>query len=212
MLQNAPVTFLRYGLDVNEHFNDFNLNIGYWNINGQYEIMKSDLVRKWLLSNIDICFVTETHLKPEQRFEVPPFITINNPYTGQSKKPRGGVSCFIRSNCLQYITSVDKSTNDMISVSLIGNHKVSSTYIPPADSLYYKDDMFATLANQFLLEDNERIVIGGGDINCRIGNLLQKSRGKYKYRDNPDTETNSHGVFLVDICNSLKCFPLNNLT
>ena len=57
-----------------------------------------------------------------------------------------------------------------------------------------------------------RIVIGGGDINCRIGNLLQKSRGKYKYRDNPDTETNSHGVFLVDICNSLKCFPLNNLT
>ena len=175
--------------------------------------MNSDLVRKWLLSTVDICFVTETHLKPEQKFEVPPFVTLNNPYTGESKKPRGGISCLIRSNCLQFITCVDKSTNDMICLTLIGGHNISSSYIPPADSIYYKDEMFTTVANQFLLEDNnEKIVIGGGDINCRIGNLFQKLKRNYVYRDNPDTETNSHGTFLADICNSLKCFPLNNLT
>ena len=48
--------------------------------------MSSDVISNWFLSNVDIGFVTETHLKPEQRFEIPPFITINNPYTGNSKK------------------------------------------------------------------------------------------------------------------------------
>lgn len=174
--------------------------------------MKSDLVKNWLLLNVDICFVSETHLKPEQRFEVPPFVTINNPYNGKSKKPRGGVSCFIQDNCLPFVKSVDKSTNDMICITLRGGHKVFSNYIPPVDSIFFKDEMFTCIANEFLPGDNGRIVFGGGDMNCRIGNLIGKPGRCSEYRDNPDAETNSHGRFLNEICRSFNCFPLNNLT
>ena len=174
--------------------------------------MKSDLIKNWLLLNVDICFVTETHLLPEQRFEVCPFITINNPYSGKSKKPRGGVSCLIRSSCVKLIDEVDKSRDDMICLTLLGNHKITSNYIPPKDSIYFKDEQFTALANEFLPGNRERIVICGGDINCRIGNLINKPTRNSEYRDNPDTETNSHGRFFADICNSYDCFPLNNLT
>ena len=94
-------------------------------------------------------FVSETHLKPEQKFEVHPFITINNPYTGQTKKPCGGVSCLIRSSCMQFVSTVDKPQNDMIHLGLRSYYKVLSNYIPPppADSIYYKDEMFTSVAN-----------------------------------------------------------------
>ena len=174
--------------------------------------MKSDMIKNWLLLNVDICFVSETHLKPEQKFEVPPFVTINNPYTGKSKKPRGGISCFIQENCLPFVKSVDKSANDIICITLRGGHKVFSNYIPPVDSIFFKDEMFTSVANEFLPGDNERIVFGGGDMNCRIGNLTRKPGRCSEYRDNPDSETNSHGRFLNEICSSFNCFPLNNLT
>ena len=147
-----------------------------------------------------------------QKFEVCPFITINNPFMGQWKKPRGGISCLIRSSCLDFIAEVNKSQNDMISLTLLGNHKVSSNYIPPIDSIYFKDELFTSLANEFLPKERERVIIGGGDINCRIGNLVKKPVRNSEYRNNPDTETNSHGRFFADICKSYECFPLNNLT
>ena len=166
--------------------------------------MNSDLIRNWLLLNVDICFVTETHLLPEQKFSVHPFITINNPYLGKSKKPRGGVSCLIRSTSVQYVSQVDKSQNDMICLTLQGNHRVTSNYIPPLDSIYFKDELFTSLANEFHPVRHDRIIIGGGDINCRIGNLSTKPTRTSVYRDNPDTETNSHGRFFVNICKSYK--------
>ena len=111
--------------------------------------MDSTLVKNWLLLNTDICFLTETHLKPEQKFNVPPFITINNPCTGHSKKPRGGVSCLIMPNYMEYVINVDKSLNDMIVLTLLGDHKIFSNYIPPVDSIYFKDEMFTSIANEF---------------------------------------------------------------
>ena len=45
------------------------------------------LVKNWLLTNVDICFITEPHVKPEQKFKVSPFITINHPYQGCSRRP-----------------------------------------------------------------------------------------------------------------------------
>ena len=169
------------------------------------------MIKNWLLSNTDICFVSETHLKTEQKFGVPPMITINNPYQGYCKKPRGGISCLIQPNCTKFITDIDKSKNDMIILTLLGGHKISSNYIPPVDSSFFKDDMFSMVANQFEPESNDIVVLGGGDVNSRVADLVTPLRGG-KYRENPDTEINSHGRFLAVICNSFKCYPLNNLT
>ena len=71
--------------------------------------------------------------------------------------------------------------------------------------------MFTSAENEFFPTDQDRVIIGGGD-NCKIGNRFKNPSRKCQYRDNPDTETNSHGRFLADICNSFVCFPLNNLT
>ena len=122
---------------------------------------------------MDICFVSETHLKPEQKFEVSPFITVNNAYTGHSKKPRGGISCIVRASCKQFVSKIDKSQDDVITVTLVGGHRVTSNYIPPVDSCYFKDTMFRIIANEYEPECKEKVVLTGGDINSRVGNLIQ---------------------------------------
>ena len=202
---------MKAGFDAANVFKDFNLRVSYWNINGQYEILESDLIKNWIMSNTDICFVSETHLKTEQKFSVPPMITINNPYRGYCKRPRGGISCLIQPHVKKFITDIDKSQNDMFIITLLGGHKISSNYIPPVDSPYFKDDMFSTVANHFEPESDDIVVLGGGDINSRVADLPIPLRGG-TYRKNPDSESNSHGKFLAEICNSFKCYPLNNLT
>ena len=173
--------------------------------------MNSDLVKNWLIFNTDVCFLTETHLKPGQKFDVPPFTTINHSYGEYSKRPRGGVSCLIKSDVLEYILHVDKSRSDHIVLTLRGDHEVFSSYIPPVDSIYFRDEMFTSVSSQFLQLDQDIVIFGGGDINCRVANLIKKPTGNSFYRKNPDTDINSHGRFLAEICNSFKCFPLNNL-
>ena len=192
-------------------FNDFKLRVGFWNINGQYELMKSAIAKNWLLSNIDICFIQETHLKPEQKFSVPPLVTVNNPYSDYCKKPRGGVSVLIQNKITKFIKKIDKSQNDIIKVTLVGGHRISCNYIPPADSRYYKDDMFASLANEFEPAEKDLVIFTGGDLNSRIGNLVKKPIPNSDYRCNPDDTINSNGRFLADICHTFKCFPLNNM-
>ena len=131
---------------------------------------------------------------------------------GHSKKPRGGISCIIRVNCKQFISKIDKSVDDVITLTLLGGHRVSSNYIPPVDSSYFNDTMFRTIANEYEPESKDIVVLTGGDINSRIGNLIQPPTKCSIYRDNPDKQVNSHGKFVADICNSFKCYPLNNLT
>ena len=72
--------------------------------------------------------------------------------------------------------------------------------------------MFRTIANEFEPERRDIVVLTGGDINSRIGNLVQPPTKGSIYRENPDKQLNSHGKFVAEICNSFKCFPLNNLT
>ena len=72
--------------------------------------------------------------------------------------------------------------------------------------------MFRTIANEYEPESKNIVVLSGGDINSRIGNLIQPPSKFSRYRDNPDKLINSHGKFVAEICNSFKCFPVNNLT
>ena len=127
-------------------------------------------------------------------------------------RPRGGVSCLIRPTCMEFVKDIDKSQSDLITLILIGDHRIFGNYIPPADSIYFKDEMFTLIVNQFLPLKQNLVVLGAGDINCRIVNAVRKPSPDSNYRDNPDKEINSHDKFLVEISKSFKCFPLNNLT
>ena len=70
---------------------------------------------------------------------------------------------------------------------------------------------FSLLADSFGTKEDKQIIFDGGDFNCRIGNdMRQPPSGKY--RENPDKVVNCHGRFLVDICKTFYCYPLNNLT
>ena len=72
--------------------------------------------------------------------------------------------------------------------------------------------MFRIIANEYEPECKDKVVLTGGDINSRVGNLIQPPSKYSSYRDNPDKQINSHGKFVAEICNSFKCYPLNNLT
>ena len=72
--------------------------------------------------------------------------------------------------------------------------------------------MFRNIANEFEPEVKNIVILTGGDINSRIGNLIQSPTKHSFYRENPDKQVNSHGKFISEICNSFKCYPLNNLT
>ena len=75
----------------------------------------------------------------------------------------------------------------------------------------FKDETFPLLADSFVTKEDNQIIFGGGDLNYRIGNSMrQPPSGKYK--ENPDKVVNSHGRFLIDICKTFHCYPLNNLT
>ena len=130
---------------------------------------------------------------------------------GSSKKPRGGVFCLIRPTCMEFVTDIDKSQSDLITLTLIGDHRIFGNYII-TDSIYFKDEMFTLIVNQFLPLKQNLVVLGAGNINCRIVNAVRKPSPDSNYRDNPDKEINSHGKFLVEISKSFKCFPLNNFT
>ena len=131
---------------------------------------------------------------------------------GHSKKPRGGISCIIRVNCKQFISKINISQDDVITLTLLGGHRLSSNYIPPVDSSYFNDTMFRTIANEYEPESKDVVVLTRGDINSRVGNRILPPTRCSKYRDNPDKQVNIHGKFVSDICNSFKCYPLNNLT
>ena len=83
----------------------------------------------------------------------------------------------IQPDSKKFITDIDKTQNDMIILTLLGGHKISSSYIPPVDSSYFRDDMFSMVANQFEPESKDIIVLGGGDVNSRVANLVTPLRG-----------------------------------
>ena len=98
----------------------------------------------------------------------------------------------------------------MIIVELIGGHKLFSNYIVPVDSPFADISEFSKVANMFCPK-NKCTVIGGGDLNARVGDIAQKLPTNCSYRKNVDREVNEHGKTLQEICKSYKCYILNNM-
>ena len=185
----------------------------FWNINGFKEMIKSAEVSSWLYKNFDICFFSETHMTKEENFEVNNFKSIKHPFSDVLvKKPRGGLMCLVKFNLMQYITDVNRENPDHIVLTFHGGHKIFGSYIPPIDSLYYNDSCLTHVPNTFFNDDGSSVIIGGGDLNSRFGNIKQNIPVLgANYRPNVDKEVNAHGRFLKKICNSYNCYVLNNL-
>ena len=70
-------------------------------------LLHSDFVSSCLHDNFDIWFITETHLCIGQQFEIKIFHEYPNSFSVYDcKNPRGGISCFIAPEILQYILNI----------------------------------------------------------------------------------------------------------
>jgi hypothetical protein len=76
---------------------------------------------------------------------------------------------------------------------------VAGVYIPPADSQYYNDELFADIQARIQSSFADRHVIIGGDMNARMGDYsslpLHGTQGAH-YLPSDDRSRNSSGVIL----------------
>ena len=86
---------------------------------------------------------------------------------------------------------------------------IAGMYIPPNNSVYYKDIYFDNLRLiKEYFKDQHLIVIG--DLNSRIGNIEGKLGYGYNYVPNPDITINDNGKNLKDICSTGLDFTILN--
>ena len=171
------------------------------------------VVLQVMKNNFDTVFVTETHLIKGTRFSLPDFIPFHNPRSSHDDvKPHSGISCFIKPTALSFVDCVEKNIPENIVIEWKGGHKIFGSYIVPSDSPYSDSSVFSNIANFFVPVSESRVVIGGGDLNARVGDIKQKLHFVgYSYRENQDKIVNDYGKSLLRVCNSFNCFIINNL-
>ena len=163
-------------------------------------------------SNFDIIFITETHLTKGQIFDLNDFVSRHNSYsTVDDVKPRGGISCFVKPTFLKYIKNILVDIPGHIVINFKSGDVIFGCYIAPYDSAYYDITDFSNVANMFF-PVSDRIVVGGGDMNGRVGDVSYRLPSKsMNYVPNVDQVVNNHGNEIIKICKSFKCFIVNNL-
>ena len=185
----------------------------FWNINGRYHFLTSNVIREWI-SKFDLIFLSETHFTIGQKFKFDGFTSYHNSYSKPAdRKPRGGISCFIRYGLMSHVIKVCQDYESHIVVMFNGGHRIFGSYIPPEDSPYYNDKYFLYISSFFSPIDSNCSFIGGGDLNSRVGGsssvppLLGAA-----YRKNPDVTVNSHGRMVKKISKACHAYVVNNLT
>ena len=165
------------------------------------------------MKQFNIIFLTETHFTKGQIFDILGYKSYHNPFSDVTdRKSRWGISCFISNDLLQYVVNVDRTFENHVVVALKNGHRIFGSYIPPSDSIYYKDEYFFALPGFLSPINSDFVFIGGGDVNSRVGDrAFTSSELNGQYRRNPDVFVNSHGRMLKDICKGSNCYLLNNL-
>ena len=182
----------------------------YWNINGRSRFLKDNFFFSWL-KQFNLLFISETHFTKGQKFDLEEYKSYHNSFSDvSSRKPCSGVSVFIHASIQDYVLNVDNSnyTNHII-VTLKGGHRISGSYIPPSESIYFSEEYMWSIPSFFTPKDSDRIFLCGGDMNSRIGNF--PNRTSWMYRKNPDTEINTNGRTLTKICKKYHLMILNSL-
>ena len=175
-------------------------------------LLKSKFIQNFLQTNFDIVFISETHLTKGRSFEIEKFVDYHNSYsTVNDVKARGGVSCFISPSYLKHISSVSIEIPENIVINFKNGDVVFGSYIAPTDSPYYSITDFSKIANMLVPTNHDRVVLGGGDLNGRVGDVKMPLPNTMKYLRNVDKVVNDHGKEILKICKSFKTYILNNL-
>ena len=157
--------------------------------------------------------MSETHLVKGEKYKLTSFVEHHNSYSSnEDKKPRGGISCFIKSELIPFISEIRKDVTGHIRLKFTNGSVVFSSYIAPLDSPYADPMDFTNVANTFYSSDEGSIIFGGGDLNGRVGDVPQTiTPFGGLYRKNCDHVLNEHGREIIRICESFSCYVINNL-
>ena len=213
------------------------LQVSTWNVNGLKSIMLSKFRRRELIGlseHSDLMVLSETWISSkeagEARFQVPGFEHIHmcKPAQVGPGRPHAGISVFLRSHLLKWVTVVSREIDSGIMVlrlapcllPSLGKHSYMVccyfTPTPRLDAAYCFDSLAATLgsleplSNAFVL----------GDMNARTGcmtDIVQKTVTPNVFlndgeiglsswvvvpnpRNNQDPKTNEFGRSCVELC------------
>ena len=156
--------------------------------------------------------VSETHLTKGQPFEIKDFTEKHNSFsTVDAEKARGGISCCVKPSYLKHIFRINTDIPENIILYFKNGDTVFGSYIAPCDSPYYSIGDFCNVANMFVPINYDRVVLGGGDMNGRIGDVKYTLPTNMEYLPNVDNVINDHGKEILKICRSFRCFIVNNL-
>ena len=84
-------------------------------------------------------------------------------------------------------------------------------YIPPTDSKYYDDFSFAAIVAKVQSDPRKIIIMGDFNSKFKDYNMLVSTNENLAYINQPETNQNTNGKILQNICEIGKLVILNNL-
>ena len=159
----------------------------------------------------DIIFILETNLAYSALPEIDNYTVLCN---SDRYCKQGGIAVYLKDDIATHI--FDVTYNEcyiMFRLDFAPSRMFGGVYIYHERSVNYDDKMFADV-DELLIKCNERGIIPfiGGDFNARVGDLNSFTGYSWKYEENCDLTTNSHGrTMMKDICRRNKMYPINHL-
>ena len=121
----------------------------------------------------------------------------------ESKKLRGGVAIYKKSDSTLNLKVICDSLYDMVIVEIEDTSSViAAVYIPPNNTVYYADIYFENLRLiiDTFIEAKDLYIFG--DLNSRLGNAFPNQG--FTYRINPADYCNQNGKYLINILKEYK--------
>lgn len=155
------------------------LKIITWNANGLTAKIE-ELETVLLNEKIDICLISETHLKKDSNLSIKGYSAYHACHS--SERARGGSSVFIRENINHsFEINIELDTMQVTSVSIKVRHvffNIASIYCPPRSKIDKNDfkDLFNALGPKFII---------GGDFNSKHsfwGSRCISTKGRQLYK------------------------------
>ena len=173
------------------------LSVCYWNIgSAKDKFDKTNLVRS--LSRHDLIFVSE--IKSSGDLYMNGYVQYRCTLTDRYVN-RGGLCLFVRNSLVSFVKNVTYDGDDAIWIEFghIRDIVFGGTYIPPSDSPYFDETLFANLQEKIRTLFNGKNVVIGGDMNSRVGHYQSLSlHGTMytTYHPSDDAFTNRSGRLL----------------
>ena len=188
------------------------IKVCFWNIGRALDKLDNAIMLNKFM-HYDIIFLAE--LKTDGDLYVPGFKYKRCP-PKERYVNRGGLCAFIKDSLMPLVKDCLFDGDDAIWINMEPLNKlvVAGMYIPPSDSPYYTDDLFATVQMRLRSTFSGRNVLFGGDLNSRLGDyqsLPSFDLPQVSYQPSEDLNRNQSGHMLRGLINDNQLFILNNM-